>query len=118
MPTAPAVACHCGALNCTTHTRAAQAKQYDQGRRDDPFRWIYRTKRWARLRLFIIARDPLCKIAKICVEKHGVQLASQHADHVVAIRDGGDPWDSKNLQGACPACHTWKTGMEIQQRKE
>jgi 5-methylcytosine-specific restriction enzyme A len=118
MPNAPAVACRCGALNCEKHSAKANAKQADIFRRDDPLRAIYRTKRWQRTRLFVIGRDPLCVIGKICVEQRGVRMPSSHADHVIAIRDGGDPWDVNNIQGACHGCHTWKTSLENQKRKE
>jgi 5-methylcytosine-specific restriction protein A len=61
----------------------------------------------------VLARDPLCKIAKIC----GGTAASTDADHIVpaeqyVAQHGGDEryfFDVSNLQGACHADHTAKT---------
>jgi 5-methylcytosine-specific restriction enzyme A len=112
VPTAPSVACRCGKLDCTEHGRAANRKQFDRQRSSDPVRSIYNTARWQRTRAFIIQRDPLCMIAKLCVERFGVRLPSKDADHIVPIRQGGDPWDPENLQGACHECHAHKTALE------
>jgi 5-methylcytosine-specific restriction protein A len=122
MPDALAKACFCGALNCEKHKRAARRetqRQFDQNRSDDPCRAIYRTKKWQRTRAFVITRDVLCKIRKVCVEQYGVPMPSTEADHVIPIRQGGDPWDPNNLQGACHACHAQKTAAEtLQFRKD
>ncbi|MXZ29814.1 MAG: HNH endonuclease [Acidimicrobiia bacterium] len=37
-------------------------------------------------------------------------------DHIVPIADGGDPWDSDNLQTLCRRCHRAKTGAEASGR--
>lgn len=125
MPDAIAKACFCGKLNCTVHQSAAKrdSQLADLARKDDPVRAIYRTKRWLRQRAFILNRDPLCKLGllaiekndpqlAVCVARYGVPMPSTDADHVVPIRQGGDPWDHKNLQGLCHEDHARKTQLE------
>jgi len=103
MPFASPVACHCGQLNCVEHS----AKQVD---RNDPSRKVYQSRRWRfRTRPYILARDPLCRIAKICVELYGQVKKSTQVDHVIPMADGGDPFLDSNLQGVCDDCHAWKT---------
>lgn len=67
---------------------------------------------WRRLSAIILARDPLCKIAKLCVVPGvGLPAPSQCADHVIPKSRGGKD-ELSNLQGACFRCHDWKTAVE------
>lgn len=124
MPNAPDVACHCGTLNCTVHKAAAKREQRrftDLNRKDDPYHAIYGTQQWKkRTRPFILSRDPLCRIGKLCVQRYGVRMPSTDVDHIIPLRPGpwgpgGDPWDANNLQGACHADHAAKTAAERHQ---
>lgn len=77
------------------------------GRHYDSAQWRNRT------RPLILARDPLCKIAKLC-EGHDPSTDADHiipAEQYVAQHGGDERWfyDENNLQGACHACHTAKT---------
>lgn len=96
-------------------------------------------RRHEKWRLLILHRDPLCKIAKICkgeapstIADHVIPLRSTWAkltpDQRERVRQffcAGyyglvDPeaalkqylWAEENGQGACQACHNWKTRME------
>ena len=119
-PSAPAAMClDCprSATNgryCSTHAEKNQATQNrreaDAYRREnDPFRYLYKTARWARTRLAVLRRWPLC-----CWCKH---KASTVVDHIVKARDyiathGGEAerfFDLDNLQGLCKRCHDIKT---------
>ena len=44
-------------------------REFDQSRRGDPHRLIYGTKQWQRTPTAILARDPLCRIQIVCVER-------------------------------------------------
>ena len=60
-------------------------------------------RRWQRLRLMVLARDPICKI---CNREPSVDV-----DHIIPKEDGG-PDSMENLQGACHSCHSKKTMKE------
>ena len=60
---------------------------------------------WRALRLFVLARDPICRDASGCVER------SVDVDHRVPRRGGGGD-DPSNLQGMCHAHHSAKTVRE------
>ena len=40
-----------------------------------------------------------------------------HADHKLAVRDGGGECGVENMQTLCVACHQHKTGEEAQARR-
>jgi 5-methylcytosine-specific restriction protein A len=61
-------------------------------------------RRWEQLRKMVLARDPLCRIAITC---QGMR-PSTDADHIIPKRLGGED-TMENLQGACHACHSYKT---------
>jgi hypothetical protein len=75
---------------------------------------LYDSAQWRnRTRPFVLARDPICKIAKLCEGN----AASTDVDHIIPAAEyvaqhGGD-WsffyDTNNLQGSCHADHTAKT---------
>lgn len=70
---------------------------------------LYHTRRWRRLRIWILQRDPVCCICKL--------EASTVADHVLPVRLGGEFWDEDNLQGVCAPCHNAKSAKEKHIRK-
>jgi len=39
-------------------------------------------------------------------------------DHIVAITNGGDQWDEKNLQVLCNKCHDEKTAKDMKKKNE
>jgi 5-methylcytosine-specific restriction enzyme A len=112
----------CGAPGCSILTaqrfcekhisNADSRKQYDRARRSDPLRRLYNTTLWRRIRIYVLGRDPLCRIGTLCVERDGHPAPSVVVDHVVRARAVADPYDTDNLQGACKACHDRKTAME------
>ncbi|MGH8592341.1 MAG: HNH endonuclease [Gammaproteobacteria bacterium] len=58
--------------------------------------------RWRKLRLLVLARDPICHACK--------RNPSSDADHILPRAKGGsDTLD--NLQGLCHACHARKTAL-------
>lgn len=60
-------------------------------------------RRWQRLRLMILAKEPLCRLC-------GNRFATQ-VDHVVPRSKGGDDSED-NLQALCASCHSKKTRRE------
>ena len=57
-------------------------------------------RQWRRA---ILARDPVCRHC-------GIAQAT-HADHITALRKGGD-FSLENGQGLCASCHNRKTAKE------
>lgn len=98
---------------CEKHQRdnadRMRRQVYDRARERDP---RYQTPAWQRTRKFILARDPLCKIAVVCTRRYGSPAPSVEVDHVTPVNAGGDFWDPANLQGACHADHSRKTATE------
>lgn len=103
MPRRPARPCThpgCGQLvrggsRCPKHRTNRQAEK-DRGSR------IERgyDKRWQKLRLLILNRDPLCQICG--------KAPATEVDHIVAMAKGGSRDDEDNLRGVCRPCHSRK----------
>lgn len=98
--------------NTSTLVLKESRRQFDAARLNDPHRLIYRTAAWARTRKAILQRDPICKIADLCVKRYGTALPSAEVDHIVPVRAGGPEYDPENLQGVCHSCHSKKTSHE------
>jgi 5-methylcytosine-specific restriction protein A len=79
-----------------------------------PWRHLY-GRRWDRLRLRFLDKNPLCKH---CLELGEVTPATV-VDHIKAHK--GDEalfWDKSNWQPLCPACHDgWKRSLEAAEAK-
>src|ERR1041385_5307504 len=74
------------------HERGLAARDFDRRRGSAAKRgYGRRHERWRRM---VLARDPLCKIAKLC---DGTALSTE-ADHVVPLSQGGT-WELENGQG-------------------
>ena len=59
---------------------------------------------WAR---DVLRKHPVCPCGSRSTEAH----------HVVAVRDGGEPYDVGNGVGLCHAHHSAETSREIQRRR-
>lgn len=106
MPTAPAIACRCGQLNCQQHTRKTSLRHHDQVRGNSSARG-YGYNWTKRLRPMVLARDPLCKDPF----RSGCNAPSTVADHIIPKQAGG-PDAMENLQGLCNDCHNRKIAVE------
>jgi 5-methylcytosine-specific restriction enzyme A len=68
--------------------------------------WPYTTQRWQRVRRLKLQESPLCKI---CLELGRLEPATV-ADHLIAIKAGGDPYPPlSGLMSLCASCHNTKT---------
>ena len=52
--------------------------------------------------------EPFCRECK----REGSLVLSQCVDHIIPIRQGGDPWDAGNLQSLCNFHHNQKRKRE------
>lgn len=70
---------------------------------------IYDQQRWrAHVQPAQLAAHPICQH---CAER-AIIKAAVHVDHIKPISQGGDPWDSANLQSLCHDCHNRKTAED------
>ncbi|MFZ1746704.1 MAG: HNH endonuclease signature motif containing protein [Nitrospirales bacterium] len=68
-------------------------------------KWPYNNAQWQELRQAKLTADPFCRA---CLERK-ITKPANHVDHILAIRNGGDPWEWTNLQSLCHSCHSRKT---------
>ena len=69
---------------------------------------FYQTTQWRKLRNMFIKDNPLCVVCESIAEV---------VDHIVSIRDGGDPRSWSNLQSMCHRCHNKKSGREAHKHR-
>lgn len=66
--------------------------------------WVkyYKTAAWARLRLWQLKREPLCRFCK----RKGIVTEAKVVDHITAHKGNTELFFSKyNLQSLCSHCH-------------
>jgi 5-methylcytosine-specific restriction enzyme A len=87
---------------CKEH--AAQQQKEERARRGPTKARGYGDQH-RKVRLQVLSRDPVCRICG--------NAPSVVADHIVRFReDGGQQWDTSNLQCICISCHNQKSGRE------
>jgi len=74
----------------------------------------YQSRQWRELSLAKRRSEPLCED---CHDK-GIIKASDCVDHIIPIREGGDPWAWGNLRALCRSCHDSKTGRSKSGKKK
>jgi 5-methylcytosine-specific restriction enzyme A len=66
---------------------------------DEPWRKIYGTERWKRVRARVRRR------ADGCCERCGREANMLDVHHRIPLKDGGLPYDPDNLVALCRSCH-------------
>jgi 5-methylcytosine-specific restriction enzyme A len=66
---------------------------------------LYDLREWKRVRAEHLTREPLCVL---CLAA-GRKTPGHHVDHITPISQGGEWFDSSNLQSLCHECHSLKT---------
>ena len=81
-------------------------------RRNDPAQAkaeaVRQSSRWKHLRLVVLRAEPCCRP---CVAR-GTTTAATEVDHIIALVDGGAPFERANLQPVCSPCHHAKSAAE------
>lgn len=68
----------------------------------------YHTRRWKRLRAYVIQRDGrVCAIPGCTSDMSRSYMV--HVDHIVPVKEGADFWNPLNLQVLCKPHHRAKT---------
>lgn len=89
---------------CEKHKKENN-KIYNQYQRDELSRTFYRTPRWIETRKKKLHLSPFCEECK----KVGTMVVGKVVDHIVPIKQGGEPYDLDNLQTLCWSCHSRKS---------
>lgn len=91
---------------CEKHKKLVDV-DYDKNSR--PFKHLYNTSRWRKLRKEFLAEHQFCEECK----KIGVYSPAVIVDHVKAHK-GNERlfWDESNWQGLCKSHHDMKTAKE------
>lgn len=98
---------------CDVH-RPASHRDYGRARRRfDAEVDFYRSGHWRSVRWAYLCEHPLCAI---CLG-HERYVPATVVDHIVPIKDGGDRFDTANLQSLCVSCHNRKTARETAVRR-
>lgn len=92
---------------CDEHQKLRN-HQYNKYERDEFSKTFYNTKRWKALRRRQLAKHRLCEE---CL-KAGRFVEANTADHIIPIKQGGDPYAEDNLQSLCSSCHARKSAEE------
>ena len=79
--------------------------------------WWRQFERWNQLRRRIIERDDFtCRMCRMRNEPHRRTGAPNYdwleVDHITAVSNGGDFWDTSNLRTLCRPCHRKKTAAD------
>jgi 5-methylcytosine-specific restriction enzyme A len=71
---------------------------------------IYASPRWRKFIAAIkAARGPYCQGRDHQGNRH---VALLNGDHIIELKDGGEPFDPRNIQLLCQSCHNKKTARE------
>ena len=114
MPHSPKKPCrHPGCPELTNETFCEKHKKesnkiYNQYKRDELSRTFYRTPRWIETRKRKLQISPFCEECY----KRGTVVTGKIVDHIIPIKDGGEPYDMNNLQTLCWSCHSRKSVIE------
>jgi 5-methylcytosine-specific restriction enzyme A len=73
--------------------------------RSDHHNPVYDTIRWQKFRRWYLSIHPLCEIC----ERDGRTTPAVLVDHIHELKDGGQQYDSANVQALCRLCHARKT---------
>lgn len=113
MPTKPLKPCsypNCPELTneryCSKHKKK-ESSQYDKNSR--PFKYLYNSSRWKKLRKHFLQEHPLCEECK----KNGLVKTATIVDHIQSHKGNEELfWDESNWQALCKECHDKKTAKE------
>jgi len=97
----------------TDNATIRQRREYDRQRNAEEHRAIYKSARWAKLRVMKIRANPFCELEDVCVRRTGRPAPSTVVDHIESVQDRPDlAYDWDNLRACCKPCHDARTARE------
>lgn len=104
MPLEPKRHCHISGHSAYYGRRCPKCQQdYDLRRGNSGFRGYDR--RWRSFALNFLKKNPICS-------ENGCEDLATDVDHIIALVDGGEKFDEKNLRGLCHRHHSARTGRD------
>lgn len=105
---------------CMQHTHLKREKHkvydYSRNREDKPYRDVYHSARWRKLRKQALIRDEY--LCQECLKK-GYYTPADVVDHIREIKDDiSKAFDIDNLNSLCHKHHNIKTRKESESRKQ
>jgi hypothetical protein len=96
---------YCAAHALTADDGTTARHHWQEQRKDDPVRRLYKVKRWRQgTRMTVLRRDPLC-----CLCAHAASRVADHhpvsAHELVALLGIAAFYDASRCRGLCVACH-------------
>lgn len=76
--------------------------------RDRTNEFDYNCRAWRNKRKAFLEANPLCCMCS----NEGIVKQAAVVDHIIPIKQGGNPWADDNLQGLCKSHHDSKSGRE------
>lgn len=71
--------------------------------------WVYKTQEWKALRKRVLREETRCYLCGIPpVPNHPDKARRPSVDHVIALDNGGAPFERGNLRLACASCNARK----------
>ena len=92
---------------CEEHQKLAN-KQYDRWIRNKESAAFYHSSEWRHKRENFLVEHPFCEECR----KYGRLTKAVVVDHIIPLRQGGEPFDDGNLQSLCSSCHSSKSIKE------
>ena len=92
---------------CQKHQKAYDG-DYNRRLRDMSAQEFYSSRAWRMKRHRHLTDEPLCRECR----KAGRITRATLVDHIIPIRQGGEPLDDDNLQSLCASCHSAKSITE------
>lgn len=87
------------------HDNCDRCKKREFTSSPNPF---YQTPKWRKKAKRHKLRNPLC----VECLSNGITKATEVTDHIIPLKQGGDPFNDDNLQSLCHRCHNSKSGKE------
>jgi len=95
---------------CGEHVRLwSKPYRVRQQRQSDP---LYNDARWKTYSKWFRTQHPLCINYSVC---GGI---AELVDHIAAVEQGGEFWNTDNHQSMCKACHATKRSYERRDIKQ